>query len=52
MEQNMRFGLVLGRLALLKISDWAVKYATSEGNFLFLMNIYFFKYLKANISAN
>ena len=24
MEQNMRFGLVLGRLAVLKISDWVV----------------------------
>ena len=29
----MIFGMVLGRLAVLKISDWAVKYATFEGNF-------------------
>ena len=28
MEQNMRFELVLGRLAVLKISDWAVEYRT------------------------
>ena len=34
MEQNMRCGLVLGLLALLKISDWAVKYAAFEGIFL------------------
>ena len=34
MEQDMIFGLVLGRLAVLKISDWAVKYATYEDNFL------------------
>ena len=31
MEHNLRFGLVLGQLAALKISDWAVKYnATFE----------------------
>ena len=35
MEQNMRCGLVLGLLALLKISDWAVKYAAFEGIFYF-----------------
>ena len=34
MEYNLRFGLVLGQLAALKISDWTVKYATFEGNFL------------------
>ena len=34
MEQNMIFGLILGRLAVLKIWDWALKYATFEGNFL------------------
>ena len=34
MEQNMRLGLVPGRFAVLKILDWAVKYATFEGNFL------------------
>ena len=39
MEQNMRCGLVLGLLALLKISDWAVKYAAFEGIFLFLLHI-------------
>ena len=33
MEQNIRFGLVLDRLAVMKILDWAVKYATFEGNF-------------------
>ena len=26
MEQNLRFGLALGRLEVLRISDWAVKY--------------------------
>ena len=26
----MRFGLVWGQLAVLKISNWAVKYATLE----------------------
>ena len=30
MEQNMKFGLVLGQLAELKISDWAVKCPTFE----------------------
>ena len=34
MEQNMRFGLILGRLAILKKTIWAVKYATFEGVFL------------------
>ena len=33
MEQKMRFGLVLGKLALLKILGWAVKYAAFEGIF-------------------
>ena len=28
MEQSIIFGLVLGRLAVLKISNWIVKYAT------------------------
>ena len=32
MEQNMRFGMVLGQSAVLKISDWAVKYVSFEGN--------------------
>ena len=36
MEQNMTFGLLLYWLALLKISDWAVKYATFEGKILCL----------------
>ena len=35
MRQNLIVGLVLGRLAVLKISDWAVKYATFEGNYMF-----------------
>ena len=30
----MRFGLVLGWLVVLKISDWAVKYATFDDNFI------------------
>ena len=30
----MRFGLVLGWFAVLKISDWALKYVTFECNFL------------------
>ena len=30
MEQNIIFGLVLGRLAVLKISNWVVMYATFE----------------------
>ena len=34
MKQNLIFGLVFGRLAALKISDWTIKYATFEGNFL------------------
>ena len=37
MKLNMRFGLVLGgtRFGLVgsvKVSDWAIKYATFEGN--------------------
>ena len=31
MEQNMRFELLFGQLAVLKISTWAVKNATFEG---------------------
>ena len=34
MEQNMRFGLVLGWLAVMKISDWAINYVTFEDTFL------------------
>ena len=34
MKQNMELGLVLGWLAVLKFMDWAVKYATFEGNLL------------------
>ena len=30
MKKNMGSGLVFGQLAVLKISDWAVKYATFE----------------------
>ena len=33
MEQNMRFGLVWGQVAVVKILDWAVKYATLEGKY-------------------
>ena len=33
MEQNIRFGLILGQLAILK-KKWAVKYANFEGGFL------------------
>ena len=29
--QNMRFGLFLGRLAVLKLLNWVVKHATFEG---------------------
>ena len=35
-QQNIRFGLVLDQMAVLKISDWAVKYAAFAGNFLML----------------
>ena len=35
MAQNTRLALVLSRLAILKISDWAVKYATFEGKQFF-----------------
>ena len=46
MEQKMKFGLVLGRSAVLKILGWAVKYAAFEGIFFFfLIKIYFVKYL-------
>ena len=40
----VRFGMVLGQLAVLKISDWAVKYASFEGNVF--MGI-FFQYCSA-----
>ena len=40
---NMRFGLLLGRLAILKI-NWAVNYATFEGSFLCFHFILFFRY--------
>ena len=33
MDQKLKFGLVLGWLVVLKISDWAVKYATFDDNF-------------------
>ena len=33
MKQNLRFGLVLGWLAVLKISGIMKKYASFEGNF-------------------
>ena len=42
MEQKIRFGLVAGRLAVLKISTWAVKYATFEGNVFIFYFFYFF----------
>ena len=42
MEQNVIFALVLGWLAMLKISDWALKYATFDGN-LFMFSWAFFK---------
>ena len=32
MEQNLRFGLVLGRLAVLKPAQIEIKYATFKGN--------------------
>ena len=41
-EQNMRSELVLGRLAVLNISDWALKYATFGGLFYVLID----KFLK------
>ena len=44
MEQNLRFGLVLSRLAVLKILDWVVKYATFEGNFFMVSRAFFKKY--------
>ena len=37
MEQNLRFGLVLGRLAVLKPLQINLKYATFEGNFYVFM---------------
>ena len=33
MEQNIKHELILGWLAVLKISDWIVNYTTFEGNF-------------------
>ena len=42
MEQNMRFGMVLGQLAVLKILDWAVKYATFRTMFLCFHGQYVF----------
>ena len=35
-EQNMRFGLVLGQLAILE-KNWAVKYGSFEGVFYVFM---------------
>ena len=37
MEQNMRFELVLGQLAVLKIWDRAVQYDSFEGNFVMFL---------------
>ena len=39
MEQNLRFGLVLGRLAVLKIAQTKQLVATFDGNFLMLLII-------------
>ena len=36
MEQNMRFGLVLGQLAILE-KNWAVQYGSFEGVFYVFM---------------
>ena len=53
MEQNMRFGLILGQLAVLKISDWAVKYVLFEGHFpMFLENFNIMKKLATNVAQN
>ena len=52
MEQNLRFGLVLGQLAILKPAQFKLKYVIFEGIFLmfswaknnlnvFLLNILF-----------
>ena len=40
----MRFGLVLGRLAVLNILDRAVLYATFEGNSFHVFINFFFNY--------
>ena len=40
MEQTLRFGLVLGQLAVLKPAQIKLKYATDEGNFyVFMRNL-------------
>ena len=38
MKQNLIFGLVFGRLAVLKISVIEQKYATFEGRFFFMFS--------------
>ena len=38
MEQNMRFWLMFGRLAILKKIIWAVKYATFGGDVFLLFH--------------
>ena len=45
MEQNMRFGLVLGQLAVLK-KNWAVKYASFEDFLCFHAQKINFNFLK------
>ena len=52
MEQNTRFGMVLGRLVVLKFLDWAVKYATFECNlvmFPWAKKIIFEKYIVVSV---
>ena len=44
MEQIMRFGLVFGWLAVLKISDWAGNYVTFNGNLFMFLWIFFKNY--------
>ena len=36
MKQNVRFGLVLGPLGVLKISEIKLRYGTYEGSYVFM----------------
>ena len=40
MKQNLKFGLVLGLLAVLKLATIKLKYATFEDNFIMLFEQY------------
>ena len=40
MKQKLRFGLVLGQLAVLKFSEIKLRYATYEGGYVFMDKTY------------